>query len=161
MDLMIHDLDIILSLVNEPVRSIAANGTTVLTDSVDIAQARLTFQGGCVANITASRISQKSKRKMHIFQEQSCLCIDFQNLTMSQFYKGEGELHPGIPNIESNTFTYSDKDTLKLEIEDFLNCVTQARAPRVSGEDGHKALALALEISNIIAAEETAREARV
>ena len=85
MDLMIHDLDIVLSLVNKPLIDVVANGTAVLSDSVDIAQARLTFSGGCVANITASRISQKTKRKMHIFQEQSCICIDFQALNLSHF----------------------------------------------------------------------------
>lgn len=150
MDLMIHDLDIILSLVNQPLLGVVANGTAVLTDSIDIAQARLTFSGGCVANVTASRISQSTKRKMHIFQEKSCICIDFQSLNMSHFYKGRGEMFPGIPNIECDALTYKDSDSLRREIEDFLNCVRHSRAPRVSGEDGQRALELATRISGII-----------
>ncbi|WP_422136495.1 Gfo/Idh/MocA family protein [Endozoicomonas sp. ALD040] len=150
MDLMIHDLDIILSMVNQPLVDVAANGTAVLSDSVDIAQARLTFSGGCVANVTASRISQKAKRKMHIFQEKSCICIDFQSLNLSHFYKGKGEMFPGIPNIECDALNYKDSDSLRREIEDFLNCVRHSKAPRVSGEDGQRALELATRISDII-----------
>lgn len=150
MDLMIHDLDIILSLVKKPVLDIAANGTPVLSDSIDIAQARLTFSGGCVANITASRISHKSKRKMHIFQEDSCICVNFQELSMTHFFKGEGELYPGIPNIENRVLNYMGRDSLRREIEDFLCCVREKREPRVSGEDGRQALEMAARISNLI-----------
>ena len=150
MDLMIHDLDIILDLVNSPVVDIAANGTSVLTQSLDIAQARLTFGSGCVANITASRISRKCKRKMHIFQEDSCICVNFQNLKMSHYFKGEGEMFPGIPQIESQESSYSDGDSLRREIQDFLRCVTESRAPRVSGVDGCRVLELANAISDMI-----------
>ena len=150
MDLMIHDLDIVLNLVDSPLQQIAANGTNVLSDSVDIAQARLTFANGCVANITASRISQKSKRKMHIFQEESCICVDFQDLKVNHFFKGNGELYPGIPNIECHEKSYEDRDALRLEIEDFLRCVEHSGNPRVSGEDGCRVLEVACRISEII-----------
>ena len=154
MDLMIHDLDIILSLINEPLVNIAANGTKVLSDSIDIAQARLTFANGCVANVTASRISQKSKRKLRIFQESSCVCVDFQALKMSHFQKGSGELFPGIPNIECQEQSYDcegdDKDALKREIKDFLACIRESRPPRVSGEGSRKVLEVACRISEII-----------
>ncbi len=150
MDLMIHDLDIVLNLVDSPLEQIAANGTKVLSDSVDIAQARLTFANGCVANITASRISQKSKRKMHIFQDESCICVDFQDLKMNHFFKGDGELYPGIPNIECQEQCYEDQDALRLEIEDFLNCIQNSESPRVSGEDGCRVLEVACRISEII-----------
>lgn len=150
MDLMIHDLDIVLNLVSSPLEHIAANGTKVLSDSVDIAQARLTFTDGCVANITASRISQKPKRKMRIFQEDSCICVDFQELKMNHFFKGSGELYPGIPNIECLEQTYDDRDALKREICDFLCCVSQSDDPRVSGEDGRRVLEVACRISEII-----------
>ena len=150
MDLMIHDLDIILNIVDSPLQHIAANGTEVLSDSVDIAQARLTFEDGCVANITASRISQKSKRKMRVFQDCSCISIDFQTLTMSHFQKGCGELYPGIPNIECNEKQYEDSDALKREIEDFLSCVKHSRTPEVTGEDGRRVLEVACRISEII-----------
>lgn len=150
MDLMIHDLDIVLNLVDSPLRQIVANGTRVLSDSVDIAQARLTFANGCVANITASRISRKSKRKMHIFQEDSCICVDFQSLKMNHFFKGNGELYPGIPNIECQEKNYDDGDALRLEIKDFLRCVQNAGDPKVSGEDGRRVLEVACRISEII-----------
>lgn len=151
MDLMMHDLDIVLSLVKSPLEQIAANGTKVLSNSVDIAQARLKFADGCVANMTASRISQKAKRKMHVFQEDSCICVDFQNLKINHFFKGNGELYPGIPNIECLEKCYDDQDALRLEIEDFLNCIENAEHPRVSGEDGRRVLEVACRISEIIA----------
>lgn len=151
MDLMIHDLDIILSLVDSPLVDIAANGTAVLCDSIDIAQARLTFENRCVANVTASRISQKAERKMRIFQDHGCICVDFQSLKVSCFAKGQGELYPGIPAIECQEQTFQDDDALKSEIEDFLHCINGSGQPRVSGEDGRNALALGHEISRIIA----------
>ncbi len=150
MDLMIHDLDIILSLVDSTVIDIAANGTNVLTDSIDIAQARLTFNNGCVANITASRISQKCKRKMHIFQETGCICLDFQNLKTSFFSKGDNELFPGISDIQCQEQQFTDDDPLKKEIDDFLQCITCKRRPKACGEQGAKALDIACRISDII-----------
>ncbi len=151
MDLMIHDLDIVLNLVGTPLVNIAANGTPVLSNSIDIAQARLTFQCGCVANLTASRISHKSKRKIRIFQEDSCIYVDFKTLKTSYFFKGKQELYPGIPNIECQVESYVDDDKLKKEIEDFLKCVNQSSKPKVTGEDGQKALDVACQISEIIA----------
>lgn len=150
MDLMIHDLDIILNIVDSPLKDMVANGAKVLSDSVDIAQARLSFEDGCVANITASRISQKSKRKMRVFQECSCISVDFQTLTMNHFKKGSGELYPGIPNIECGEKQYEDSDALKREIADFLSCVTLSKAPLVAGEDGRRVLEVACRISEII-----------
>nr|MDT0251424.1 Gfo/Idh/MocA family oxidoreductase [Endozoicomonas sp.] len=151
MDLMIHDLDIILNLVDSPLIDIAANGSAVLSESIDIAQARLSFASGCVANVTASRISQKSKRRMRIFQKSACICVDFKELKVSHFFKGEGEQHPGIPAIGCNEQSYQGSDALKLEIEDFLQCVADSSPPGVSGEDGKNALNAANRISEIIA----------
>ncbi|OED44470.1 UDP-N-acetyl-D-glucosamine dehydrogenase [Endozoicomonas sp. (ex Bugula neritina AB1)] len=150
MDLMIHDLDIILNLVNSPLEHIAANGAKVISDSVDIAQARLTFEDGCVANITASRISQKSKRKMRVFQDCSCISVDFETLTMNHFHKGGGEQYPSIPNIECTEKQYEDSDALRREIEDFLSCVRLSEEPKVTGEDGRRVLEVACRISEII-----------
>ncbi|WP_067515410.1 Gfo/Idh/MocA family protein [Endozoicomonas ascidiicola] len=151
MDLMIHDLDIILNLVNSPLSDIAANGSSVLSNSVDIAQARLTFDSGCVANVTASRISQKSKRKMQIFQENSCICVDFQALKVSHFSKESQKYHSGIPEIQCSEQCYQGHDSLQSEIEDFLDCILESSSPKVSGEDGRDALQAAHRISNIIA----------
>lgn len=150
MDLMIHDLDIILNIVDSPILDIAANGSAVLSETIDIAQARLSFANGCVANVTASRISQKSKRKMRFFQKCSCICVDFQALKVSHFFKGEGELHPGIPAIECQEQSYQGSDALRLEIEDFLLSVAALTPPRVSGEDGRDALYAASRIAEII-----------
>ena len=150
MDLMIHDLDIILDIVGTPLASISANGTPVLSESIDIAQARLTFEGGCVANLTASRISHKSKRKIRIFQEDSCIYVDFKELKTAYFYKSSKEIYPGIPKIECREKSYVDDDQLKKEIEDFLHCVSHCRMPKAAGEQGQKALDVACQISNII-----------
>ena len=150
MDLMVHDLDIILDLVRQPVIDIAANGAAVLTDNIDIAQARLTFAGGCVANLTSSRISMKCKRKMHIFQDQSCICVDFNNLTRCCFSKGEEKATSGIPEIHSDQKVFTDRDSLRLEIEDFIDCIQKAKAPRVTGEDGARVLEVATRITSII-----------
>ena len=151
MDLMIHDLDIILDLVDSPIVEIAANGACVLSSSLDIAQARITFGSGCVANVTASRISQECKRKMRVFQHNGCLSIDFQNLVMNHFYKGDGEMYPGIPTIENKAFNYSDGDSLKREIRDFLDCIQHGKQPKACGESGHRALEAAMRVSGIIA----------
>lgn len=147
MDLMIHDLDIVLNLVDSPLVDIAANGTAVLSDTIDIAQARLSFACGCVANLTASRISLKSKRKMHIYQSASCICVDFQEVKVSLFCKGETE----APAIQCEEYSFANGDALKLEIEDFLHCVAAANPPKVSGEDGKKALDAANRIADVIA----------
>ena len=151
MDIMIHDLDIVLDLIGANVEHIAANGANILSNSVDIAQARLTFSNQCVANITSSRISEHCKRKMRIFQQDACISMDFQNLSMKHFFKGSGEMYPGIPAIEHKETSYTDSDTLKLEIADFIECIRLQKTPRASGESGHRALEMATRISEIIA----------
>ena len=138
-------------MVNSPIVDIAANGSAVLSETLDIAQARLSFANGCVANVTASRISQKSKRKMRIFQKRACICVDFQALKVSHFFQGEGELHPGIPAIECQEQSFQGSDALSLEIEDFLLSVAASSPPKVSGEDGRDALQAANRIAEIIA----------
>ncbi len=149
MDLMIHDLDIILNIVDSPLIDIAANGSAVLSDTIDIAQARLSFADGCVANLTASRISQESKRKMHIFQNAACICLDFQASRVSHFFKATEQAN--VPAIQCEERCFANSDALKMEIEDFLHCVAAASPPRASGEDGKKALNAANHISDIIA----------
>ena len=146
MDLMIHDLDIVLNMVNAPLVDIAASGIAVLSNTLDIAQARLSFANGCVANLTASRISQNSKRKMHIFQDTSCICVDFQATKVSHFYKEEAD----VPAIQCEEQCFAGGDSLKMEIEDFLRCVVAANPPKVSGEDGKKALNAASRIADVI-----------
>ncbi len=150
LDLMIHDIDIIQNIVGVPVKQIAASGTKVLTESTDIANARIEFENGCVANVTASRVSLKTERKMRIFQEESCITIDFQNRALKLYSKGDKEMFPGIPEIESEESLFDNNDALKVEIIAFLDSIQQGKPTQVSGEDGRRALATAQQISRLM-----------
>lgn len=150
LDLMIHDIDIILNIVRSDVKSIAASGTPVLTKSTDIANVRIEFENGAVANVTASRASMKTERKMRLFQPDACVTIDFQNRIMNVYGKGEKEMFPGIPEIVVQESTYENNDALKAEIIAFLDSIENNKPAIVSGEDGRRALATAIEISNIL-----------
>lgn len=154
LDLMIHDIDIILTTVHSDIIRLEVSGTPVLTDQTDIANARLTFANGCVANVTASRISQKIERKMRIFQHDAYISIDFHNRIFSHHQKGCDEMYPGIANIETSKTIYPDGDTLKSEIVDFLDCVITGKEPLVSGEDGLLALKTATRIRELINAQQ-------
>lgn len=154
LDLMIHDIDIILDMVRSPVRQIDANGVSVLSSDIDIANVRIQFENGCVANVTASRASVKTERKMRLFQHDSYITIDFQNKQLEIYRKGEGEQHPGIPVIESKQQTFDNGDALMSEISSFLDAVRYGRPPVVSGEDGLRALETALAISDKLIKEE-------
>ncbi|HTG82820.1 MAG TPA: Gfo/Idh/MocA family oxidoreductase [Geobacteraceae bacterium] len=147
LDLMIHDIDIIQHIVGSPVKQINSIGAPVFTDEEDIANARILFENGCVANVTASRISLKSERKMRIFQPDSYLSVDFQNKKLAVFRKGEGEMFPGVPNVQMEEKCFEQVDALKSEIESFLECIGGGTTPVVSGEDGRRALATALMIN--------------
>ena len=118
------------------------------TDEEDIANARIQFENGCVANVTASRISLKSERRMRIFQPDAYINVDFQNKKAAIFRKGEGEMMPGIPAISMEEKIYEQGDALLSEISDFLECVRTGRPPRVTGKDGMMALETALRINN-------------
>lgn len=156
LDLMIHDIDIILTIVGSPLSKIEANGAAVLSDAVDIANARLQFENGCVANVTASRISLKSERKMRIFQPDAYLSVDFQNRELAIHRKGKGEMYPGIPDIESKWLRHEDGDALKTEIELFLKAIEQGSKPIVSGEDGKQALQAANQITRMLSKQQFA-----
>ena len=150
LDLMIHDIDIILDIVRSEVKSITASGTPVLTASTDIANARLEFENGCVANVTASRVSMKTERKMRLFQQDSCITIDFHNRAMNVYRKGTEEMFPGIPEIISTESMYENNDALNAEIVAFLNSIETGTEALVSGEAGRRALATAIEISKLL-----------
>lgn len=163
LDLMIHDIDIILSLVQDEVTRIDANGVAVVSDEVDIANARIQFKNGAVANVTASRISQRKMRKMRLFQRDSYISIDFlQKLTevfklvdpsedlpntvvLGQIEKGAKKRHiiydqPPIPS----------EDAMQSEWLSFFNALESNSSPLVSGEDGLKALVVAQKITEIV-----------
>jgi predicted dehydrogenase len=147
LDLMIHDIDIIQHIVGSKVKQINSIGTPVFTEEEDIANARIQFANGCVANVTASRISLKSERKMRIFQPDAYISVDFQNKSFAVFRKGDGEMFPGIPNIQKEEQRFDQADALKSEIESFLDAVNTGKPPVVSGEDGRQALETALRIN--------------
>ncbi|MFZ5466809.1 MAG: Gfo/Idh/MocA family oxidoreductase [Pseudomonadota bacterium] len=150
LDLMIHDIDIILDIVDSPITHIEASGACVLTGDTDIANARLTFGNGCVANVTASRISLKSERKMRLFQKDAYLSVDFQNRVLATHRRGEGEMFPGVPEILSEESRFESGDALLGEIRHFVDCAIHGRTPRVPGEAGRRALAAAEEISALL-----------
>jgi predicted dehydrogenase len=147
LDLMIHDIDIIQHIVGSGVKQINSIGAPVFTDEEDIANARIQFENGCVANVTASRISLKSERRMRIFQADAYIVVDFQNKKIAVFKKGEGEMFPGVPNIVIDEKEFSQGDALLAEISSFLECVATGTQPAVTGEDGKRALETALLIN--------------
>ena len=145
-DLMIHDLDIILALVKSEVSAIEAVGVPVLTDKFDIANARLRFASGCIANVTASRISRERVRKIRFFQPDAYISIDYaeQSVEGYRLKRREGQR----PEIQGGQLPVAREEPLKREIEDFVGAVRDKRAPLVSGEDGRRALALAQAIAD-------------
>jgi predicted dehydrogenase len=145
LDLMIHDLDHILNLVPSPVKEIRAAGISVLTERVDLANARLEFADGCIANLTASRMSFKSMRKFRLFQSDAYLAVDFENRELTVAFKKEGALGP-IPGVALDTRRFPQEDILNKEIIAFVDAIQKGEEPRISGAAGRAALALALEI---------------
>jgi len=150
LDLMIHDIDIILALVDSEVERIDASGTAVLTQGTDIANARLLFKNGCVANVTASRISMKLERKMRLFRPSSYVSVDFQNKTLTKHRTGSKEMYPGIPEIVTEESVFESGDALLEEIKHFVACIRTGTRPLVSGEAGRRALATAIRITELL-----------
>lgn len=150
LDLMIHDIDIIQSLVPSGISHISANGASVLSDFIDIANARIEFDNGCVANVTASRISLKQERRIRVFQHDCYLSMDLDQKKLYTHQKGSGELFPGIPNISSQEQSFDPGDALYDQIASFLQSIQTGRQPVVSGEDGRNALNVAMEITRIL-----------
>ncbi len=152
LDLMIHDIDIILTIVNSPLVDIQAVGTPVVTKTTDIANARLTFANGATANITASRISQTSSRKMKVFQPGSYVSLDFadRKVTMTTLPEEGGDNGIQQPTVEAQAFENSD--ALMSEVQHFIDSVRQRSQPVVSGREGRMALDVALKIIDKIKA---------
>jgi predicted dehydrogenase len=146
LDLMIHDIDLILSIVRSRVVSVDAIGTSVFSNEIDIANARLRFANGCVANATASRVSLKTERKLRLFQDDAYLSLDLQQKILTVIRKGEGLGADGMPQVAIDEKTYEQGDALKAEIEAFLEAVAGGQPPPVTGEDGLLALRTAVSI---------------
>ena len=145
LDLMIHDLEIILHLVRSPVQTIDAVGVPVLSEGEDIANARIRFENGCVANITSSRISPERMRKIRVFQEDAYLSLDYQSQSGEIYRRADGRITRDKVQIEK-------EEPLKRQLLSFLECASTGRAPRVSGFQATAALELAVEITKRIAA---------
>ncbi|MBT8435831.1 MAG: Gfo/Idh/MocA family oxidoreductase, partial [Gammaproteobacteria bacterium] len=150
LDLMIHDIDIILDLIGSPVKQISASGISVLSDTIDIANARIEFENRCVANVTASRISRKRERKLRIFQKDAYLSADFQDKILAINRKGETDNEAGFKDISHSEMRFEDNDALNLEILDFISAIKTGAQPKVSGEDGKRALQTAIAITSQI-----------
>jgi len=155
LDLMIHDLDLILPLVASPVTDLRASGVSVLTDGIDIANARIEFANGCVANLTASRTSTASLRRLRVFQHHEYISIDFGDRRIGISKKREA-LVEGEEPIDTETFQQPPGDALMTEIIAFVAAAKNGTPPVVSGREGRDALAIALEIDHMIAARQTA-----
>jgi predicted dehydrogenase len=148
LDLMIHDLDLILSVVQSDVESVEAVGVPVLTQKVDIANARLRFANGCIANLTASRISKEQVRKIRFFQRERYVSIDTASREVEMF---QVVPQPGaLPKIGGGKQAVPGDEPLKIELEDFVAAVRDGRAPAVTGEQGRTALALAVRIVELM-----------
>jgi predicted dehydrogenase len=169
LDLMIHDLDIVLTFAASPVREVRAVGLPILSPKVDIANVRVEFESGCVANFTASRVSTERVRKLRFFEPRQYVSIDYarQDLLIIDVSRAAhadaahayaatiaaaaSAAAPGFPGLHIEKPEVKPGEPLRLEIESFLNCVRTRSAPRVSGEDGRAVLALALDINAALA----------
>jgi predicted dehydrogenase len=160
LDLMIHDIDIILNMVGVSALAIRASGVPIITNTIDIANARIEFEGGCVANITASRVSAEKLRKIRVFQRDAYFSIDFlrraATIVRQVPLNGTGDTHgANIKNTivsEEVTFGDEDGDALTLQIDAFIQSVIHRTMPAVSGQDGRRALAMAQQITDQIKA---------
>jgi len=148
LDLMVHDLDIIIHFVRSPVKTIDAVGVSVLSDKVDIANVRLTFASGCVANITASRVTGKILQKIRFFGVEGYHSVDYRKRELVSLGRRNGP--DGRPTITENHVEVKMQDPLEEEIRSFIKAVSGRTPPLVSGRDGHAALELALRINDAI-----------
>lgn len=144
LDIMIHDIDIILSLVKSPVKKLEAVGVPVITSKIDIANVRVEFESGCIANVTASRVSLKKERKLRIFQSQKYISLDYQAQTLNIVELKHPERRHDFPNSRPIIVPYQiqieKQEPLKAELESFVCCVQTGGTPVVSGRDGRNAL---------------------
>jgi len=146
LDLMIHDIDLIQFIAGSPIERIEAVGAAVITDKPDVANARIRFENGCIANVTASRTSLKVERKIRIFQDACYFSADLHQKAVAVYRKSEGAHGPlGLP-ISIEQLACDDGDALRLEIEAFLNSVRDDTPPMVTGQDGKQALETAMDI---------------
>lgn len=147
LDLMIHDIDIILNIIKSPLETIHTVGAPVVTDFTDIANARLIFENGATANVTVSRISRNNTRRMRIFQPGSFINVDFANRKITTLHLKKGEFQQnGMPKQEIVVHSFPEGDALNAEIHHFVDNVRNRTTPLVSGIEGRRALDVALQV---------------
>lgn len=146
LDLMIHDIDIISNFVRSKIKSIHAAGVGVISENVDIANARLEFENGCVANITASRISTRDERKIRLFQRDAYISVDFANHRITIVKKNNKDKRSIIPGMDINKLCFDKGDALDDELKSFVKAVKNRKSPEVTGQVGRSALKIALNI---------------
>lgn len=152
LDLMIHDLDLALSLARAPVEQVSASGFRVLTEAIDIANARIEFADGCIASVSASRVSQAPVRKLRVFRHDSYVSADLQEQKLRTIRKSRdgGTVASAAASIEESERSFERADELRAQAVDFLRAVRARAAPLVDGEQGRRVLALALEIGRLV-----------
>ena len=146
LDLMIHDLDIIMNVVKSEIKSIHSAGAPVICEHADIANVRLEFESGCVANVTASRISTKNQRKIRLFQKDAYIAVDFAGREISYIRRDDSKTDSLVPGMDIGQVSFSEADVLEDELASYIEAVRQRKAPVVSGNAGRRALEVALEI---------------
>ena len=147
LDLMIHDIDIVQTIVGADIEAIDAIGTPVFSDEIDIANARIRFTNGCVANATASRVSLKTERKLRVFRDDAYLSIDLQQKILTVIRKRQDPPATGQLPVTIEEQNFEQGDALQAEIDSFLQCIRNGGRPVVSGEDGLRALETAMRIT--------------
>jgi predicted dehydrogenase len=150
LDLMIHDIDIIMNVVKSEIRSIHAAGVPVICEHADIANVRLEFESGCVANVTASRISTKNQRKIRLFQKDAYVSVDFAGREITIIGRDQAQTGGVIPGMDIRQLSFSEADALEDELASFIEAVCGRKIPVVSGQAGRKALEVALSIMDQI-----------
>jgi predicted dehydrogenase len=150
LDLMIHDIDLIEHIVRSPIASIDAIGAPVFTDEIDIANARIRFASGCVADVTASRISLKAERKLRVFQADAYLSIDLQQKLLTVVRRPAAFAEGGMPKVDLEERSFEQGDALLDEIRSFVDAARRGGRPVVSGEDGLRALETATRIAELV-----------
>ena len=150
LDLMIHDIDLILNLVRSEIKTVSAAGISVISGNVDIANARLEFENGAVANVTASRISAKNERKLRLFQKNAYISIDFANHNITLVHPDANQSQGIIPGMKIEQLSFDKSDALDDELKSFVLAVRDRQEPLVTGKMGRDALKTALSIMSQI-----------
>jgi predicted dehydrogenase len=143
LDLMIHDIDIILSLVNSEITDLRATGAHVMTDNIDIAHAWIEFENGCIAEAVSSRIANSKTRKLKVFQENTYIALDYQSQEITCYTKQNGKVRKEIKRPE-------EKEPLKEQLISFIDCIRSNKRPVVSGQEGKEALKVVLKVSRLV-----------